>query len=372
VIITAAGLMIRSYMAVARTDLGFAADRLLVLEVSAPEQSYAEPDAVAAYFDRLLAAVAAIPGTRAAARVNPLPLNHELYSARIAPRDESADPQQWPLVYTASISPGYFAAMRIPLLAGRDFAGALDADAAVVIISRRLAEQQWPGEDPIGRALVIDPDARRRLTVIGVAGDIRHDGLVGDITPHIYRPESSGRRRFIVLHAAGTTDPLELTRAARQAVASVDADVPAAIRPMRDIVRESGFQWTISSLALSAFGMIALLLAALGLYGVMAYAVSERRHEFAIRLAIGARAADIRSLIFGDGLRLTALGVCLGLVLAVVVSRALASLLVGVAAFDPITIGAVLLVFATLGFATTARLALRAAATPLQHVLRDE
>jgi ABC-type antimicrobial peptide transport system permease subunit len=141
---------------------------------------------------------------------------------------------------------------------------------------------------------------------------------------------------------------------------------------MRDIVRENGFQWTISSLALSAFGMTALLLAALGLYGVIAYTVAERRHELAIRLAIGARAAHIRSLILGDGLRVTALGVIVGLLLALAASRALASQLVGVDAFDPLTVGGVLLIFGTLGVATTVRLAVRAAATPPQDVLRDE
>ncbi|HUF49894.1 MAG TPA: ABC transporter permease [Longimicrobiales bacterium] len=368
-IITSAGLMVRSYMTVARIDLGFDADRLLVVEISAPVQSYAEPAAVAAYFDRVLAEVSAIPGARTAASVNPLPLNHELYSTQFAPPDESLDSRHWPLAYTASVSVGYFDAMRIPLLAGRTFAG--DADAGAVVISRRLAEQQWPGEDPIGRALTLGADARERVTVIGVVGDIRHDGLVGDVTPHVYMPAGSGRRRFIVLPAAGTTDPVALTRAVQQEVARVDANVPATIRPMRDIVRENGFQWTISSLALSVFGLIALLLAALGLYAVIAYSVAERRHELAIRLAIGARAHHIRSLVLGDGLRLTALGVIVGLVLALAASRALASQLVGVDAFDPVTIGCVLLVFAAVGTVTTVRLASRAAATPPHDALRN-
>ncbi|MEX2446775.1 MAG: ABC transporter permease [Dehalococcoidia bacterium] len=371
VIITGAGLMVRSYMAVTRIDLGFAADRLLVIEVSPPAQSYTEPEAVAGYFDRVLAAVSALPGVRTAASVNPLPLNHERYSTQYAPPDESADARQWPLAYTASVSPGYFNAMDISLLAGRDFTGALDAGASVVVISQSLAERQWPGRDPVGRTLTIDVDSRERVTVVGVVGDIRHDGLVGDVTPHVYFPASSGRRRFIVLPAAGTADPAQLTHSAQQAVASVDASVPATIRPMRDIVRENGFQWTISSLALSAFGMTALLLAALGLYGVIAYSVAERRHELAIRLAIGARAAHIRSLILGDGLRLTALGVLTGLVLALGTSRALAAQLVGVDAFDPLTIGVVLLIFAALGVVTTAHLALRAAATPPQDVLKE-
>jgi predicted permease len=371
VIITAAGLMVRSYLAVARVDLGFASDRLLVVEVSPPAQSYAEPEAVAAYFDRTLAAVSAIPGVRTAASVNPLPLNHERYSTQFAPPDESVDSRQWPLAYTASVSPGYFDAMDIPLLAGRDFIGAVDAGANVVVISRALAERQWPGQDPIGRMLTVDADARERVTVVGLVGDIRHDGLVGDIIPHVYFPANTGRRRFIVLPAVGTTDPATLIRAAQLAVASVDANVSATIRPMRDIVRENGFQWSISSLALSAFGMTALLLAALGLYGLIAYSVAERRRELAIRLAIGARAAHIRSLILGDGLRLTALGVIVGLVLALVASRALAAQLVGVDAFDPLTIGGVLLVFATVGVATTARLAVRAAATPPQDVLKE-
>jgi predicted permease len=372
VIITAAGLMVRSYRAVARIDLGFDADRLLVVEVSAPAQTYAEPEAVAAYFDRAIGTLSAVPGARTAASVNSLPLNHENHTIQVAPADGSVAAREWPLALTAAISPSYFDAMGIPLLAGRDFMRQGDADAGVVIVSRRLAEQQWPGEDAVGRTLTVGADTRERVTVVGVVADIRHAGIVGDITPHLYRPASTGRRRFIVIPAAGTTDPAALARGVQQAVRSVDANVPATIRPMRDIVRENGFQWTISSLALSAFGAIALLLAVLGLYGVIAYSVSERKHEFAIRLAIGAHAAHIRALILGDGLRLTALGVVVGLVLALGASRALAAQLVGVSPFDPITTGTVLLVFALAGATTTLRVAVRAAATPPRDVLRAQ
>jgi predicted permease len=371
-IITSAGLMVRSYRAVARIDLGFDADRLLVLEVSAPERSYAEPAAVTSYYERLLQATSAIPGARAAATVNPLPLNHENYSVQFAPGDDGADPEQWPLAYTAAVSSGYFYAMRIPLLAGRDLTGAGDADAGAVIVSRSLAEWLWPDGDPIGRTLTLNPERRERLSVVGVVGDIRHSGLVGDARPHVYRHAGAGRRRFVVVSVAGDADPLTLARAAREAVARVDPNIPATSRPMRDIVRENGFQWTIGSLALSAFGTTAMLLAALGLYGVIAYSVAQRRHELAIRLALGARAAQIRTLVLRDGLRLTAFGVAAGLVLALVASRVLASQLVGVDPFDPLTIGVVLAAFALLGVATTMRVAARAAATPLQDVLRDE
>lgn len=370
VIVTSAGLMVRSYLAVARIDLGFDADRLLVLEVAPPQQAYPEPAAVSAYYERLVMAASAIPGVRAAATVNPLPLNHETYTAQYAPPEGSSQAEQWPIAYTAAVSPGYFDAMGIPVLVGRDFSGA--ADAGAVIISRALADSHWPGQDPIGRTLSVDPEAREALSVIGVVGDIRHSGLVGETLPHIYRYASATRRRFVVLSAAGAGDPMMLAGAARRAVAGVDTNVPATIRPMRDIVRENGFQWTIGSMALGAFGATALLLAALGLYGVIAYSVSERRHELAIRLAMGAEAAQIRSLVLRDGLRLTGLGVVVGLLLAVIASRALASQLVGVDPFDPLTIGSVLLVFALLGVATTARLAARAARTPLQGLLRDE
>jgi predicted permease len=372
VIITAAGLMVRSYMAVAGVDLGFDAHRLLVVEVSAPAQSYPETEAVAAYFERVLAAGSAIPGVAAAATVTPLPLNHELPSAQVAPPDDSGDARQWPLVYTAAVSPGYFGTMGIPLVAGDDFRSGSDAEADAVIISSRLAEQQWPGQDPIGRSLTVGADSRQRVRVIGVVGDIRHDGLVGDVTPHLYRQAGTARRRFIVLRTEGTIEPVQLMRVARQALAGVDANVPATIRPMSDVVRENGFQWTISSVALSTFGFTALLLAALGLYGVMSYSVSERRRELAIRLAIGARAGQVRSLILRDGLRLTAAGVCAGLVLALGASRALASQLVGVAAFDPLTTGVVLIVFFTLGVATSLRLAFRAAAVEPREVMRNE
>ncbi|MGH7475565.1 MAG: FtsX-like permease family protein [Longimicrobiales bacterium] len=267
---------------------------------------------------------------------------------------------------------GNFEAMGIPRLAGRDFTGAEDTTSAVVIVSRRLAARQWPGEDPVGHTLTYQSDSPERAIVIGVVEDIRHAGLVGEVTPHVYFPATSGRRRFIVAAVAGQADPASLVPQVRQALAGIDPDLPATIRPLSAIVRENRFQWSIGSMALAAFGTTALLLAALGLYGVIAFSVSERQRELAIRLAVGARAQDIRALVLREGLRLTALGLALGLVLAIIASRGLASQLVGVSAFDPLTIGAVLLLFAALGVATTARLAFHAGSTAPQHVLRGE
>jgi predicted permease len=374
VLVTVAGLMIRSFLAVRDVELGFRADRLLALEVAPPASAYGTPEALAAYYDRALDALAALPGVRAASAANVLPLNHEEPVLQFAPPEAAeAPPEEWPVALESRTAPGYLDAMGIPLLAGRDFHPA-DAPGVppVVIVSRALAERSWPGQDPVGRTVLLGGSGTA-ATVVGVAGDVRHTDLTGEIRPHLYRPltQAPARRRFLVV-AAEAGSPAALGGAARAALAAVDPDLPLTARPMTEVVRESSFQWSIGSLALSVFGSVALLLAALGLYGTAAFSVAQRRRELGIRAALGASTRQLRRLVLGEGLRLTATGIGVGAALALLAGRLLSSQLYGVAAFDPVTLAAMLALFAAVTVGATLRPAQRAASVPPQEALREE
>jgi hypothetical protein len=209
--------------------------------------------------------------------------------------------------------------------------------------------------------------------VVGVVADVRHESITGEPRPHVYRPmlQAPTRHRFLVVAAAGG-EPGALARAVRGALAGVDPNLPVTLRPMREIVVENDFQWRISSVALGAFGGVALFLAALGLYGIIAYSVAQRRRELAIRLALGAGASQICRLVVREGLRLTATGIAVGIVLALAAGRLLSSQLFGVRPVDPATLVGVLLLFAAVAALASAHPAARAAALPPHDVLREE
>jgi predicted permease len=374
-LISGTGLMLRSLIQLQRVDLGFNAERLLVVEVTPPESDYGATEEVVAYYNRALAEVKALPGVQAAASVNPLPLNHETYSMQFArPGQVPPTAQDWPLALRARASADYFATMGIPLVAGRAFRESDDADAPpVAIVSRLLASRHWPGESPIGQTLLMgNPDNPTSATVVGVVGDIQHTGLDTGLRPHIYRPitQGTGRRRFVVIAAEGPT--VAVGGPVRQALLRIDPNLPITMRPMMDVVDESALQWSMSSALLSVFGSIALLLASLGIYGVISYSVVRRRREIGLRVALGATGTNIRRAFVGEGLRLSAIGLGIGLALAVGVGQVMTSFLFGVSPFDPITLGGVLVLFAGVAVLASLLPAVRASRVDPVGVLRYE
>ena len=374
VLVTTAGLMVRSFAAVSRVDLGFDAERILTVEVAPPHTDYPTIEAIDHFFQRARDAVAALPGVRAVSSTAWLPLNHENPVFQFATPELSGAPvEEWPAAIRGSIAPGYFEAMGIRMVAGRDF-GPMDGPDAppVAIVSRSLAERHYPGEIPIGRTLLIEEESEP-VTIVGVVEDVRHEGIVEASRPQIYRPVTQvpGRRQFIVV-AVESGSPASLARAVRDAIASVDPNVPATPRPMSEIVRENDFQWRIGSVALGAFGVVALSLAALGLYGLVAYNVAQRRREMGIRMALGATAAQLRRLVIGEGMRLTGVGLAIGIVLSIGVARLLASQLFGVRPVDPATLAVVPVLFAAVAVLASARPAARAAALQPREVLAEE
>ncbi len=376
VLTTGAALMVRSLVAVQHVDLGFDADRVVTAEVTLPVDEYRGAAERIAWVDRAIAALARTPGVTSAAAVAWLPLNHELFTWQVAPPEMAGvTTDEWPLAIENDVTTGYFATMGVPLLEGRLFAAADGPDAEpVVILGRSLARRLWPDENAIGRTLLAAEDGgTRAYRVVGVVGDVRAADLSMEGPGlEIYRPtgQAGGRRWFLLARADG--DPAALVPAVRGAVRTADPDLPANVRPMTAVVRENLLQWGIGSVFMGAFGGGALLLATLGIYGLIAYSVAQRRREIGVRLALGATRGEIRRVVVGDGVRLAAVGVVIGLALAVALARAAAAALYGVQPFDPVALVAVAALF--LGVATAASLlpAERASRTDPIHVLRAE
>jgi hypothetical protein len=280
-----------------------------------------------------------------------------------------------------SVAPGYFEAMGIPIMEGRDF-GTTDGPNApeVVIVSQRLAREQYSGESAVGQTLAIgDPRDRTTATIVGVVGDVKFEGLTGASAEHsstehpqVYQAlrQSGNRRRFMVLQGAG--DPASLTNSARQTLLRVDRNLPVSIFTMESIVAQNALPWSMSTILLGVLGAAALLLASLGIYGVMAYSVVQRRREIGVRMAMGASQAVIRKTFIREGLRLSAIGIGVGIVLALVASNLLRAALYGVGRFDPVTFGGVLVLF--IGVAVLASLlpAIRASRVEPITALRYE
>ena len=376
VLVTGTGLMLRSMQQVQAVDLGYDAERVVTVEVIPPESRYPDRGDVDAYFQTLQAGLEALPGVEAGGQVYPLPLNHETIPVPYAVAgQEPAEEDDWPTALHMSVDPGYFAAMGTELVAGRAFdAASGDASTAPeVVVSRALAQRAFGGADPVGRSLALGGPDGPRTRIVGVVEDIVHSGFQeGGAEVHVYRPlpQSWRRRRFVTLRAS--SDPSALIAPVREVLRGVDPDLPGTIRPMPEIVRESTVQWSMGSLFLGAFGLVAIFLAGIGVYGLVAYSVSQRRKELGIRMAIGAPGGTIRRLVLREALVLALAGGAVGLVLALAAGSAASSVFFGVGAFDPWTVSGVVALFAGLAVVASAVPAFRASRTDPTEVLRAE
>jgi len=348
VLIGGTGLMLRSFVELQKVDLGFDPEPVLTVMVNPPDADYASEALVQAYYDRAETALSGVPGIEASGLVQPLPMNHSVYSLQFArPASASAAPEEWPVAHQFTVSPSYFDAMGIRVLAGRGFERGDRADAPrVVVVSRSLATSQWPDRSPVGEPLLVgDPKDPVNATVVGVVADVKHDGFETTASAQIYRPlrQRPLKGRYFVVRASG--DPMAMAAPVREALTRIDPNLPLTLRPMTEVVAESSLQWSVASILLGIFGLAALLLASLGIYGVIAYSVAQRRREIGIRMALGATAGDIRRVIVGEGVKLSLVGMAVGLVLALTAAQLMASALFAVSPFDPMTFSIVILIF---------------------------
>lgn len=355
------GLLVRSLAHQVDGKLGFFAPRDLTFEVTLPALHYPEmrhpasmehPKAVA-FISEALDQIRGIPGARAVAIGNPLPMSGaQEATVFIAddedPRLETADGKTI-AEYTVA-SPGLFDALSTTLLEGRDFASTdRDESARVVIVNRSMARWLWPGKDPIGKRLHLGSltSSAPWMTVIGVVEDMKRYSLTetprpGMFVPYTQDPYPTFSTMQFVVRTEG--DPTALVGPIQRAIASVDPDIPLArIRTVDDLLREASANARFAALVMSTFGAVALVLAMIGLYGVIAFTVHQRRQEFGLRAALGATREQVVRMVLADGFKLAVVGLAAGISLALVAGRLLHSMLYQVSVFDPITLGAVVL-----------------------------
>ena len=342
VLLAGAGLLVRSMQRLLAVDPGFDPAGLFSFSVELPSATYRNDARVVGTFDRLIGQIRALPGVSSAGAVSYLPLNGGGAATGFTVVGRPVPPAGRGIVADIRIvDTGYFGAMRIPLQGGRRFA-ALDRAGAppVVIINAALARKYWPGANPVGAHLKIDwfhPDVTPEI--IGVVGDVRSASLDEDPGPMIYYPEAQEPTNAMTVVARSSTAATALGPAARRVAHDLDADLPVSdLATMDERVTRSLTARRFPMLLLGAFAVLAVVLAAIGVYGVLSYAVTERRREFGLRMALGATAGELLRGVLARGLQLAATGVAIGLLVAALTSRALGSLLYGVTPTDPPTL----------------------------------
>jgi putative ABC transport system permease protein len=343
ILMIGAGLMINSFYRLNRVDPGFDTDNLLTARISLPAPKYSDPARGSAFFDEVIRRVGALPGVESAAATGFIPLTGGMGMTMTADtRPEAREVSTVP----SGITPDYFRAMRIPLVAGRAFDERdTGASAGVVIISEDLAGQAWPGEDAIGKRIRMGPLYLTSpwLTVVGVVGKVRVYSLGSSSSAQVYLPaEQSGIFWPDALVVRTQSAPRVLASAVRDAVWAADPDQPISdVRTMDQILSSSVSGQRFNMLLLGTFAVLALLLSAIGVYGVISYSVTQRTREIGIRMALGATSRDVLRLVIGHGVKLVALGVVVGIAGAYVMTSLIARLLYQVSATDPTTFAAI-------------------------------
>ena len=375
VLLAGAGLLLTSLSRLQSVPPGFSPDGVLVARLTLAGPRYESREAMVSFYDNVLNRLRETPGVEAAGAAGALPLSGSANTSNflVVGRAEPADGQE-PTSRWERVTPDYFAALGIPLKAGRAFDARDKVDAPkVVMVSESWARMFFPGEsDVVGRRLRLG-GSNEQSTIVGVVGDVRHDGLDAPVQPTLFLPyaQHADRGMTVVVRAAG--DAAALTAPVREAVGSVDPAIPVYdISTMEEQVSKSILAQRLSGSMIGVFAFMALVLATVGVYGLIAYSVAERRHEIGIRLALGAQGRDVRRLVVGQGVRLTLMGVVIGLAGAIAIGRGLRSLLFGVTATHLPTLIGVSSILLAVAAAASWIPARRAARTDLLSALRGE
>jgi putative ABC transport system permease protein len=337
VLLTGSILLVRSFLALTRVDTGIATHNLLTFDVTLAGDRGAYQAKQVAFYSAMLDRLRTVPGVTAAGAAVTLPIGGDdfgtgyLVEGQPAPRTG-----QTPHAGYQIVMPGYFDAMGIPLRAGRDFRASDDRRApAVVLVNETLARQQWPDADPIGRRVRFD-DAADWMTVVGVVGDIRHLGPSVPPRPELYQAVLQRSLPFMAFVVRTEADPYAVLPSIRRAIGELDPDMPLAqVRTMDEHIARALSRPKFLSVLVTGFGAAAVVLAVIGIYGMMAWSVAQRRQEIAIRIALGAKADALMGLVLRKGLLLAGVGICAGLVLARAASRVLIGMLFGIEPTDP-------------------------------------
>jgi putative ABC transport system permease protein len=344
VVLVGAGLLVRSFWRLQQVDLGFETGNLLTLQLYLSPTKYPTGPQQVGYGQRLLERLEQVPGVRTAGAVTGLPLSEVQFMIDgVVEGHASERGETRPVLDWRPVTPGYFEAMGIPQVRGRDFSGLDHAEAPpVVVVDESLVRRFWPGQDPIGKRLTLKtgrPGEEVRRTVVGVVGHVKSLGLEGEDREQVYTPLAQTPFPFFSVVLRTDAGPLSVAAPARQAIWAVDPDQPVdKVEPMERLVQGSSAGRRFYATLLAGFAGVALLLAGVGVYGVMAYSVAQRHHEIGVRMALGARPADVVKLVVARGLALGGLGLAAGAVLSLGSGRWVEALLFEVGATDPATL----------------------------------
>jgi putative ABC transport system permease protein len=352
-LLTGAGLLARSFTALIAVDPGFTPSHALAIDCALPAGKYAQPERIAEFYRALVARVSALPGVIAVGASDRLPLTGPPPSSDLRIEGQPApEPGREPRAEYAVVTPGWFKAAGVRVLRGRAVTPSDDRDATpVALINEALARTYFPGRDPLGKRMALSNEAVRFVardrppvldfpgayrTIVGIVDNIRPELQVPG-RPAMYVPlaQRPGRRMTLVLRAIG--DATNLAEAVRRSVRELDSVQPIAqVRMLADVVDAATEQSRFRAQLTSAVGLVGLLLAALGVYGAVAYAAAQRTREIGVRMALGARASDIVRLSAGEGIRPVVIGAIAGVPAAALVAVAIRGLLFGVEPFDPV------------------------------------
>jgi putative ABC transport system permease protein len=347
VLLVSAGLLLKSFARLQNVHPGFNPRNVLTAELSLPLLKYPRGKPVIDFYAEVVRRVRAIPGIEFAGMTSILPLsgsnNDNSFHIEGRPEDQTGvSPDEEVRV----ITPDYFRVLEIPLLKGRHFTEADTADApGVIIINQAMAKKYWPGEDALGKRINFgdaDPAKIKWFTIVGIVSDIHHQGLDTDPKPEFYLPHPQRPYRGMILAVRSKQDPRSVVATLRKEIQAIDSEQPLAnVRTLEIVASESIAPRRLSVVLLGVFASIAMLLAAVGIYGVISYLVVQRTHEIGVRMALGAQRSDVLRLMMGHAMRLVLIGAAMGLAIAFVSSRALQAMLYKVGAFDFPTFAAV-------------------------------
>ncbi|HEX8283353.1 MAG TPA: ABC transporter permease [Pyrinomonadaceae bacterium] len=345
VLLVGAGLLINSFYRLLSVSPGFDPRNLLTMEYRLPKNRYPKGEQQWKFHREVVERVANVPGVEAAAVVRGLPFSGNGGSVTYAVPDRPAPPRgQEPKTLENAIDPNYLRAVGLPLLRGRNFTEQDTPESApVVLVNRMMAEQLWPGEDPLGKQIQF-PEAKMTASVVGVVGDAKQYDIGERQRPQVYTAYAQNPHIFGTLVVRSRVEPLGLVKSVKQAVWSVDPEQPVwKVRTVEQLLSRNVADRRFVLWLMACFAGLAVLLTALGIYGVVSYTVAQRTHEIGVRMALGAEGRDVLRMVLGRGMRLALAGVAAGLVAALVVTRLMEGLLYGVSPTDPLTYAAVAL-----------------------------
>jgi len=358
VLLVSAGLLVGSFWRLQQVNPGFDPKNVLTFRVSLPVTRYAQNEQIENFYQRLTSRVGALPGVTSVSAISVLPLSGQNSGVGFAIEGVPTDPNKpFPHdTFLRVVRQGYFSTMGIPLVQGRDF-DARDTllGNQVVIINETLARRHFPGQNPIGRRInpsfAVDQRGIQWREIVGIVKDVHHASLNEGADEESYVPHAQAPNNTITMVARTGNDPKNLIASVRREVAALDSELPVFnVRTLEETLSRSVAQPRFNTLLLATFAAVALLLTAIGLYGVIAYSVAQRTHEFGIRLALGAGARNVLMLVIGQGMKLALIGVGIGLVGALALTRLMANFLFGIGTSDPLTFAgiALLLLFTAL------------------------